>query len=218
VNAHYTWSRTRDMAEHSNSGGAIVNDFDIWSDYGPANWDVPHRFVVSGIYELPFFRESSNAFLRMGLGGWQVSGVATFQSGTPLNVTIQGDRANNGKGAQRPDLVNPDVKLNCQPNPSGPGLIGCIDPAAFVLPAQYTFGNTPRNMLRGLGYSRTDLALSKNFNVTGPVRLTVLAQVFNLFNEVNWGNPNTTFGAANFGRVTSAQAMREMELGIKLTF
>jgi hypothetical protein len=218
LNAHYTWSRTRDMATHSNSGGSIVNDFDIWSDYGPASWDIPHRFVISGIYELPFFRGSSNAFLRMGLGGWQVSGVATFQSGTPLNVTIQGDRANIGRGGQRPDLVNPGVELDCQPNPSGLGLVNCIDPAAFALPAQYTFGNTPRNMLRGLGYSRTDLTVSKNFNVASTVRLTVLAQVFNLFNEVNWGNPNTTFGAANFGRVTSAQSMREMELGIKLTF
>jgi hypothetical protein len=48
--------------------------------------------------------------------------------------------------------------------------------------------------------------------------VTVQAQVFNLFNEINWGSPNTTFGAANFGRVTSAGSMRQMELGIRLTF
>ena len=218
LNAHYTWSKTRDMAEHSNGGGAIVNDFDIWSDYSPASWDVPHRFVLSGIYELPFFRESENLLLRGLLGGWQVSGVATFQSGTPLNVTIQGDRANVGRAPQRPDVLTDDVALNCQPNPSGLGLVNCLDPAAFALPAQFTFGNAPRNMVRGLGFSKTDLALSKSFNVAGRTRLTVLAQMFNVFNEINWGAPNTTFGAANFGRVTSASPMRQMELGLKMTF
>jgi hypothetical protein len=217
LNAHYTWSRTRDMADNSNSGGAIVNDFDIWSDYGPASWDIPHRFVLSGIYELPFFRQSDSTWRRELLGGWQVSGVATFQSGAPLNVTIQGDRANVGRTPQRPDVLK-DVQLRCEDNPSGPGLVNCIDPAAFATPAQFTFGNAPRNMLRGLGYSRTDVSLSKNFVVGGRLRLTVLAQVFNLFNEVNWGAPNTTVGAANFGRVTSAESMRAMELGVKMTF
>jgi hypothetical protein len=108
--------------------------------------------------------------------------------------------------------------LSCEANPSGPGLINCIDPSAFALPAQYTFGNAPRNMLRGLGYSRTDLSLAKTFALGGSVRFTVQAQVFNLFNEVNWQAPNTTFGAANFGRVTGAETMREMELGVKMTF
>jgi hypothetical protein len=206
------------MADHSNGGGAIVNDFDIYSDYSRASWDVPHRFVVSGIYELPFFRDSGSMLTRGLLGGWQVSGVATFQSGTPLNVTIQGDRANVGRSPQRPDVLRSDVELTCQPNPTGLGLINCIDATAFAQPAQFTFGNAPRNMLRGPSFSRTDIALSKIFNVAGRTRLMVQAQVFNLFNEVNWGSPNTTFGAANFGRVTSASSMRQMELGLRLTF
>ena len=58
---HYTWSRTRDMATHSNGGGQTMNNYDIQADYGPANWDVPHRFVASYIYEPPFFKKSSNA-------------------------------------------------------------------------------------------------------------------------------------------------------------
>jgi hypothetical protein len=86
------------------------------------------------------------------------------------------------------------------------------------VPAQYTFGNAPRNMLRGLGYSRTDLALSKVFDLGGRMRMMLQAQAFNVFNEINWGSPNTTLGAANFGRVTSASALRQMEIGAKLTF
>ena len=174
--------------------------------------------MVSGIYELPFFKDSSNLFLREVLGGWQVSGVATFQSGAPLNVMIQGDRANTGGSPnQRPNVVgNPE--LSCQTNPSGPGLVNCFDATAFSLPDLYTFGNATRNMIRGLGYSQTDLALSKGFVLGGRFRALFQAQVFNLFNEVNWGAPNTTLGAANFGRVTSALGMRSGELGLKLTF
>jgi hypothetical protein len=218
LNAHYTWSRTKDMTEHSNGGGSVVNDYDIWSDYGPANWDVPHRFVVSGIYELPFFRSSDNAFLREVLGGWQVSGVATFQSGTPLNVTISGDRANIGRGSQRPNVLKDISSLSCQDNPNGRGLVGCIDSSAFALPDLYTFGNATRNMLRGLGYSRTDLSVMKTVTLGGRYRATFQAQVFNLFNEVNWGAPGTVFGSSAFGVVSSAQDMRQAELGVKLTF
>jgi hypothetical protein len=194
-----------------------VNNFDIWSDYGRASWDVPHRFVVSGIYELPFFREARSAWVRGLAGGWQVSGVATFQSGTPINVVIQGDRANVGSPNQRPDVLK-DVELSCRPNPAGPGMVDCIDPTAFAIPAQYTFGNAPRNMLRGPGYSRTDLSIMKAFAFGSRCRLTIQGQVLNVFNEVNWGAPNATLGAANFGRITSALDMRTAELGVRFSF
>ncbi|MGI9017892.1 MAG: TonB-dependent receptor domain-containing protein, partial [Euzebya sp.] len=217
ANAHYTWSKTRDMANHSNGGGSIVNDYDIWSDYGPANWDVPHRFVLSFIYDTPFFRDSPNVVLRQVLGGWQVGGVTTLQSGTPLNVTIQGDRANIGRGAQRPNVTG-SPSVNCQPNPDGLGLVNCIDASAFALPDLYTFGNAQRNLLRGLGSKVTNLSLMKNVYVGGRARVQLRAEVFNLFNTVNWGSPNTTFGAANFGRVTSAGTLRRMELGAKFLF
>lgn len=218
LNAHYTWSKTRDMATHSNGGGAIVNNYDIWSDYGPANWDVPHRFVVSYVWDMPFFRDSDNYFLRGIVGGWQIAGVTTIQSGTPLNVTIQPDRANIGVGNQRPTLVNANVTLNCQTNPNGLGLVGCIDPAAFALPDLYTFGNTPRNYLRGKPFASTDVSFMKNFATGGRSRIQLRAEVFNLFNQVNWGAPGTTFGAANFGVIASADTMRRAELGVKFLF
>ena len=87
ADAHYTWSRTRDMATHSNGGGQTMNNYDIWADYGPANWDIPHRFVASYIYDVPFLKTSSNPVLKYVVAGWQVGGVSTIQSGTPVNVT-----------------------------------------------------------------------------------------------------------------------------------
>ena len=77
VDAHYTWSKTRDIATHSNGGGATMDNYDLMRDYGPAIWDVPHRFVASYIYDIPFGKTSSNPFVRYVAAGWQISGVTT---------------------------------------------------------------------------------------------------------------------------------------------
>ncbi|MCA1585117.1 MAG: TonB-dependent receptor, partial [Acidobacteria bacterium] len=149
ADAHYTWSRTRDMATHSNGGGAVMDNYDPERDYGPANWDVPHRFVASYIYDVPFLKDSSNAVIKYVVAGWQIGGVTTVQSGTPVNVTITTDRANIGiTGLQRPNLVGPVPSLNCQASPTGRDLINCFDASAFALPDQFTFGDAPRNVLR----------------------------------------------------------------------
>ena len=223
--AHYTWSRTRDMSTHSNGGGQTMDNYDIWRDYGPANWDVPHRFVASYIYDLPFFRESSQPVLKYVVGGWQVSGVTTIQSGTPVNVTISTDRANIGiTGQQRPDLVGQVPELSCVGNSAGASQveqrqqINCIDATAFALPAQFTFGNASRNLLRGPKSVNTDLSLMKNFPLGGNARFQLRVEMFNVFNNVNYGNPNASFGSAAFGRITSAGTMRQIQIGGKLVF
>ncbi len=225
ADAHYTWSRTRDMATHSNGGGATMDNYDIWRDYGPANWDIPHRFVASYIYDIPFFKNSSQPILKYVVAGWQISGVTTVQSGSPVNITFSSDRANIGvTGLQRPDLVGAVPALNCQPNAAGATdvarrqLINCFDASAFALPAQFTFGNASRNLLRGSRFASSDLSFMKNVPVGGGVRFQVRLEVFNVFNTVNYGNPNASFGSAAFGTVTSAGAMRQIQLGGKVLF
>jgi hypothetical protein len=219
ADVHYTWSRTRDMATHSNGGGQTMNNYDIWADYGPANWDVPHRFVATYIYDVPFLKTSSNPVLRYVVAGWQVAGVSTIQSGTPVNVTTSGDRANIGiSGLQRPNLVGAVPALNCQPNTTTLELINCYDASAFALPPQFTFGNTPRNVLRGPKFASTDLSLMKNIPLGGTAQLQVRAEIFNAFNTVNYGNPGSTFGAASFGRISTAGSMRQVQLGARLSF
>jgi hypothetical protein len=228
ADAHYTWSRTRDMATHSNGGGATMDNYDIWRDYGPANWDVPHRFVASYIYDVPFLKDSSQPILKHVVAGWQVSGVTTIQSGTPVNVTLSGDQANIGiSGLQRPDLRGAVPQLNCQPNTAGATavaqrqLINCYDASAFALPAQFTFGNGSRNILRGPKFSSTDLSFMKNVAVNGQMRLQIRVEIFNIFDQVNYANPNASFGSAAFGTITSTlvgSTMRQMQLGAKLLF
>ena len=225
ADVHYTWSRTRDMSTHSNGGGQTMDNYDIWRDYGPANWDIPHRFVASYLYDLPFFKDSSSAILRYVVAGWQVSGVTTIQSGSPVNATLSTDRANIGiTGQQRPDLIGAVPDLNCQPNSAGATeavrrqLINCFDASAFALPAQFTFGNMSRNLLRGPKFSSTDLSFMKTVPVGGELRFQVRVEVFNVFNQVNYNNPNASFGSAAFGSITSAGSMRQLQLGGKLLF
>ena len=202
-----------------------MDNYDIWRDYGPANWDIPHRFVASYLYDVPYLKDSSNVFLKYVVAGWQVSGVTTIQSGSPVNITfIDGPSEHRHHGLQRPDLVGAVPDLNCQPNSTGATevarrqLINCYDATAFALPAQFTFGNTSRNVLRGPKFSSTDLSFMKNVPVGGTARLQVRVEIYNIFNQVNYGNPNASFGAANFGTITSAGSMRQFQLGGKLLF
>jgi hypothetical protein len=223
ADVHYTWSRTRDISTHSNGGGQTMNNYDIQADYGPANWDTPHRFVANYIYDVPFLKSSPQPILKYVVAGWQIGGVTTIQSGTPINVTIAADRANIGiSGLQRPDLVGPVPELNCEQSPTSPDLINCFDSSAFAMPAQYTFGNAPRNVLRGPKAMFTDLSLVKNIPVSGPMRVQIRAEIFNAFNTVNYANPNAVFGSATFGRIsatnTSYPNMRQIQLGAKLMF
>jgi hypothetical protein len=221
ADAHYTWSRTRDMSTHSNGGGATMDNYDIWRDYGPANWDIPHRFVASYLYDIPFLKSSPQPVLRYLVAGWQVAGVTTIQSGTPLNVTLSIDRANIGTGLQRPDLVGPVPELNCVADPDPARrrqLMNCFDQSAFAMPAEFTFGSAPRNVLRGPGFVSTDISFMKNVPIGGGARFQFRAEFYNLFNNVNYGNPNTTFAAANFGRITGAGSMRQVQLGGKVLF
>ena len=118
ADAHYTWSRTRDMATHSNGGGQTMDNYDIRRDYGPANWDVPHRFVASYIYDVPFLKDSSQPILKYVVAGWQDRGVTTLQSG---HAGQRHDRAATGRTSASPGSSvrtwsAPCPTLNCQPN------------------------------------------------------------------------------------------------------
>ena len=219
TDAHYTWSKTRDMGTHSNGGGQTMNNYDIWADYGPANWDVPHRFVASYIYDVPFLKSSSNPIVKYGIAGWQIGGLTTIQSGTPVNITLSGDPANIGiSNLQRPNLVGSVPSLNCQPLANSRELVSCFDATAFQLPAAFTFGNAPRNLLRGPKFVSTDLSLMKNFPLGRGAQFQFRAEIFNAFNNVNYGNPNGTFNSTSFGRISSAGGMRQIQLGGKIFF
>ena len=119
ADAHYTWSSTRDMATHSNGGGKTMDNYDIWRGLRPANWDIPHRFVASYLYDMPFFGLRRSRFCATSSAAGRC-GVTTLQSGSPVNVT---HRAAIGRTSapelQRPNLIGPVPEMNCQPNSGG---------------------------------------------------------------------------------------------------
>jgi len=160
--------------------------------------------VVSYVLELPFNGRYA--------GGWQVSGVTTYQTGTPVDAGMSFDNANTGStGDNRPDLVgNPNT------GPRTPQQ--WFNTAAFAAPAPFTFGTTGKNVITGPGIKTTDFSVIKNVGVGKAGKLQLRFEVFNLLNDTNFSAPNATFGTAQFGVISSAGEAREIQLGMKYTF
>jgi hypothetical protein len=211
----YTWSHALDVSTDSNGGGSVIDPYNWKGSYGNSNWDIRHRLVASYFYELPFFK-TSTLWRRSILGGWQINGVTTIQSGTPINVTASGDPPNTGRpGGMRPDLIAPAV-ANC-----GSGrLVGCISAASFALATPFNYGNAGRNILTGPGLVQTDLSLFKNLPLgTERVRLQLRGEAFNVFNTPSFSNPASNFGTATFGSIGSTLIPnRQVQVAAKIIF
>lgn len=191
----------------------------------PSN--VPHRLVVSGLYELPIGRgkklDFNNGVANQILGGWQLNTITTIVAGTP--VVVRG--ANNGL-ANRPDWIGslelPSGFVDANPQRG----VQWFNPAAFQNPALYVFGNTPRaiSQFRNPGAVIVDLSVIKSFRLTEKTSLQFRAEAFNAPNHTNLGFPNTSFGAGPdgknnndaFGRITGSRDPRLMQLSLKLLF
>ena len=197
---------------------------------GRCDYDVPHNFITSYLWELPFgrghkFLSNSNRVVEFLAGGWQWQGINTLQSGVPYNVTVSVDRANTGVGGQRPDLVAPPVEprtLSCwyftSANPACKALLP-NQPDSFLLPANLTYGNAGRNILRGDRLVQLDMSLIKNFRVTESKSFDFRAQVFNLTNTPSFSSPSGSINLATGGQVTSTRNQpRLFEFGLKFSF
>lgn len=213
----YTWSKviTDSPSDRSDFPQNVRN---LAAERGVADFDKTHIFVLSGVYELPFFKQSSG-LLYNTLGGWQLGGISRIESGRALTILQSGNSANSFFGGSiRPNLVG---------DPQGPeDRLVWFNTTAFAAPAPNTFGNAGRGIVRGPGIILTDLAIYKNFRVTERIRMQFRTELFNAFNHTNWNTVGTTatFNAAgvqtnaDFGRVLTALEPRQIQLGLKLNF
>lgn len=215
----YTWSKAIDTGSSGFfgvEGQSIQNPYDMRADRSVASFDVTHNAVIGWVYDLPFGRNrrfrAGNKFVDAVVGDWQVNGIADLRTGNPVNITISGDIANTGNvGYMRPNLVgNPTLD---NPTPQA-----WFNKAAFAAPAQFTFGNAGRNILRGDSVQRFDLSVFRNFRLTEKAYFEFRAEGYNVFNTVTYGDPTGEFTNVNFGRVLSAQAARSLRLGGKIVF
>ena len=224
----YTYSRAIDSS-NGGSGGDLANVSNPYAgwrfDLGPGNSDRTHIFVANFIYDIPVFRHSSSRFLKATVGGWQVSGIATIESGLPINLSAgSGVSDFLGSGAaSRPDLVGsisyPHSPVTC-PDPTKCTQQIQYFADTFAVPASGTWGNLGHNALRGPGRDNWDMSLFKNFTISESrgSRFELRLETFNTWNHTQFQNVNTSKGDAKFGQFTSAYAGRTLQLGGKIYF
>jgi hypothetical protein len=209
---------------------AQQNPFNNRDNRGLSAFDITHRFVFTHNWELPFFKNSGNGFLRYTLGGWSLNGIFQTQTGFPLPL-FSGVRNTapqfpdplflGGGGALRPNLVGQSINLTLAPEPGG----GASNPnkvtnSGLEQPLLGNFGTLGRNVLRQNGLTQYDLNLQKDIPITEKFRTQLQAQMFNLFNNTSFSRPGTSLRApANFGYYQDTNTnTRNITLTLRLIF
>jgi hypothetical protein len=181
-------------------------------DKGATSFDARHRAVISTIYDLPFgrgraFGKNLAPALNMVAGGWIVTGITTFQTGTPVFLSSPATTASLNI-THRPNRVCDGNDSNLLHNLRTDGLLA-FDTSCFVIPPTGYFGNAGRDVIYGPGVNNWDVGFQKFFPLGSEHRrLEFRAEMFNAFNHAQFGLPNGVTGGANFGRVASAGAPR----------
>jgi len=212
--AHYTKSRFMDDVESANEYGATGSYMDQYHrqlDWTRSATDVPDHFVLTAMYEVPAF---GRGIVRPILCGWRFSALETVQSGAPFTVITAANTTNAfPSGALRPNLTgNPELPS------SERTLSRWFNTAAFVNPANFTFGDAPRSVLRGPGLATLDATVEKTIALGAGVKFDVRAEAYNVLNRANFNIPGFTLGAADFGVISSARPARTIQLGARLSF
>ena len=216
----YTWSKAITDTQAAETGAFVPDLQDSRNRRGNRGlWsaDTRHRMTISTLYELPFgrgrhFLNSVEGISDKVVSGWQIGAIATVQAGQPLTVTLPFDNPNVGEGAKLPDLLH-------NPN-NGPKTVEqFFDISAFGLPAQYTFGNEGIGVVTGPNLINVDLSVVKNTRLTERLNLQFRAEAFNAANHAILGDPDTNFGTAQFGQITSTRLdNREIQFALRLVF
>ena len=222
--ASYTFGHARDHVSGLNIGGetrpvlpvTIGDNASIERaleyERGDALFDVRHRFVISFAAEIPG-PTNAGLLLEKVLGGWQLNGIVQAQTGFPL--TVFDPSLSIRYLTNRPNQT-------CDPNEGAPNSVEqWFNTACFArraLPDTAEPGSTRRNSVRGPGFARTDLSLFKNIGLGGAHRLQLRVEAFNLFNQARFSQPGNQIGTPTFGRITSADDGRIIQLAAKYSF
>lgn len=217
----YTWSKnlTDNQSDRSN---APMDAYNIPAEYSRAFLDRRHITTVNYVYELPWF-DKQRGFTGKVLGGWQVSGIGTYQTGLPLTPTYAGfDPAGIGflnglsPAGGRPFVLG-------DPNTNAPNTFDqWFNITAFQRSNPPTspaiVGNAGRGVIHGPRTFRIDFTLTKNFQFTESMRLQLRAEAFNALNTTNFTSIQLAATSSTFGQVTGARDPRTMQFGVKFYF
>lgn len=218
----YTWQKNLDLGA-TDDFSTIHSEFKKW-DKGHSTLDVPHRFVGSYIYELPFgkgkqFLGGVSRAADLLVGGWEVNGITTFATGQFQTLGLGSDWIFIGSWTKSIPNVIGDYKA------------GRAVPDAYLNPAAFDFprdaqgnriravGNAGRNTIQQPGLNNWDMGVFKNVSVTERFRAQLRWETFNSFNHTQFGSANLTTTSTNFGKITGTRiGPRRMQLGLRLTF
>lgn len=211
----YTLSRSMDNS--STLTDVLPNAYNANSYWGPSDFDRTNVLVINYIYKLPFL-QNKHGFVGLALAGWEISGVYQYQSGLPYSVRTSQDIAGVGTGSGN-QFWNETGSSSVSVGNFTPGGVVWFNAAAFSQPAAGTFGNQPRNSIRGPSYWTTDASLRKNFPIYERLTMQFRFEVFDFLNHPNWGAPNVTPLTGSFGTITGkTNDDRQLQLALKMIF
>lgn len=232
----YTWAHTIDDQSGFRYNSSLYTDpFDHALDRASANFDVRQRLVISGIWKLPLDRalHARNGIAQKLAAGWEMSGIASFQTGTPFTIFSESGSSQNEIFLDRADIIGPIHYFAARSlhsfNATAANCLGetlptpghfYFDPTAFDcanVPI-FSFGDSGRNILRGPGRNGYDLSVGRTFEVSEHKSVEFRSEFFNAFNHAQFFNPDHFGFDANFGQITQARDPRIIQFALKFYF
>jgi hypothetical protein len=238
--AIYSWAKSMDDKSAAAGVGATGAGFQGFEDnhnpnldYGPSDFNVNQRFVASYVYQLPFgrgkkFATQINRAADLAIGGWQLSGITTFQSGFPFTVT-----ANDLQGVLSSPFVHANYTPGCNVHSNLTKPFQRINTNCFSQPDLGSYGNLGRNAFRNPGINNWDMAIGKEFTIFERLRFLFKMDTFNTFNHHQYAGDvgglivagsgggsviDSGLTSATFGQLTGASSSRTLQLSGKITF
>jgi hypothetical protein len=219
--ASYTLSKLMTNADSFSGSGGSMDTAQPELEYSIGAFDQTHVIKLSTIYELPWGKDRkwlTHGVLSNIIGGWRVSGIQLYSSGVPIGVITGAAPLPIFNGTNRPNVTGEPWRAPLAGSEFNPLVDKFLNKAAFSAPVG-TLGNAPRRngAVRRPWNEQENISVAKTINLAGEKRLDVRAEVFNLFNRVVWGAPNSDFNNANFGLVNSqANSPRQMQFGLRM--
>jgi hypothetical protein len=198
LNVAYTWSHSIDNSS-DRYDGSFVNSYNLAANRASSSFDIRHMLNIGYVWEMPFFKKPG--ITNLVLGGWELSGITSWQTGTPFSVINTGGYGDNagvgngvGTGSYADVVSNPNSNIPHTPLDQYGPLVA--NPNAFVEPTALTFGNSGRNSLRNPSYTNWNMSLFKNIKITERFALQFRAEAFNVFNHTEWASVAGDAGSA----------------------
>jgi hypothetical protein len=223
LGADWTWSKAMDFADSRTTTLPTYAPLRVWS-YGKAGFDRTHNVMISYTWDLPRLR-NQQPVLKAVFDRWQISGITTFQSGAPLGISMtttdNADIGGGGDGVRAVVLGNPVLSKGDRTSTR------FFDTSVFARPAVGTYGNAPKDVIRGPGQNNWDLSLVKKIPLGSEKRLLQLrGEFYNAFNHTQYSSVDTTVQFnpagqqvnARFGQAIAANAARVIQVALRVSF